>query len=116
MPGVVDVDSLKEEFEDELEILEEIIQVFLDTYGEKVQKIDDGFRDNDLSQVEFFSHNLKGAVSNFHANGLVAIMKDLEFAAKDSNGNVAQEKWAMAKPQMMECIESLKTQLDSLKN
>ena len=115
MGEFVDKNVLMDEYAGDSEILSEIIQVLLDSYEEKVNKIDEGINKNDVKQVEFFAHNLKGAFLNFHADQLSGALKEIEFKAKDGSIEGVKEKFEQVKLDIKNCIDELNAILDEIK-
>lgn len=114
MNKYVNKETLLEEYAGDAEILSEIIQVLLDSYSEKVNKIDEGINNNDIKQVEFFAHNLKGAFLNFHVDAVSSALKEIEFIAKDGSLEGVREKFDFVKEDIIKCIEELKNLYNEL--
>ena len=76
---IIDKDQFRENFEFfDKEIVLDIINMFVDEYPERMQKIKQNIDDKDFDNLKFNAHSLKGVVSNFVAEGARAAAKRLE--------------------------------------
>jgi len=73
------------------ELLEEIMDIFLETAGEQLQDIQNGIQAEDSKQVAVQAHGMKGGASNFCAKNFVRSALRLEVKAKDGSLDGAQE-------------------------
>ncbi|RLD91690.1 MAG: hypothetical protein DRJ09_00335 [Bacteroidetes bacterium] len=76
---IIDKDQFRENFEFfDKEIVIDIINMFVDEYPERMQKIKQNIDDKDFDNLKFNAHSLKGVVSNFVAEEARAAAKRLE--------------------------------------
>ncbi len=73
------------------ELLEEIMDIFLETAEEQLQDIQNGIQAEDSKQVAVQAHGMKGGASNFCAKNFVRSALRLEVKAKDGSLDGAQE-------------------------
>ncbi len=73
------------------ELLQEIMDIFLETAGGQLQDIQNGIQDGDVKAVAVQAHGMKGGASNFCAKNFVRSALRLEIKAKDGNLDGAQE-------------------------
>ena len=73
------------------ELLQEIMEIFLETAGEQLQSIQNGIEAGDVKAVAVQAHGMKGGASNFCAKKFVRSALRLEIKAKEENLDGAQE-------------------------
>ncbi len=73
------------------ELLEEILDIFIDTAEDQLQNIQNCIEAEDVKQVAVQAHGMKGGASNFCAKKFVRSALRLEIKAKDGNLDGAQE-------------------------
>ena len=73
------------------ELLEEILDIFIDTAEDQLQSIQNCIEAEDVKQVAVQAHGMKGGASNFCAKKFVRSALRLEIKAKDGNLDGAQE-------------------------
>lgn len=76
---IIDKDQFRENFEFfDKEIVLDIINMFVDEYPERLQKIRKNIDEKDFDNLKFNAHSLKGVVSNFVAEEARVAAKRLE--------------------------------------
>ncbi|MCP4290831.1 MAG: Hpt domain-containing protein [bacterium] len=91
LDSVLNLNEAMTNLDGDAELLEEIMEIFLDTAGEQLQSIQDAIKAGDIKQVAVQSHGMKGGASNFCAKKFVRSALRLELKAKDENLDGAQE-------------------------
>lgn len=79
------------------ELLQEIMEIFLETAEDQFDAIDVGIQAGDISQVAIDAHGMKGGASNFCATNFVQAALTLERRAKEGNLEGASELLAKMK-------------------
>lgn len=80
---VIDVDELMSHVGNDKELLAELFEMFREYYPEQLTEIQSGIQKSDSSTIREVAHQLKGAISNFHANEAVEAAKCIEHAGRD---------------------------------
>ncbi len=73
------------------ELLEEILDIFMETAEEQLESIHNCILAEDIKQVAVQAHGMKGGASNFCAKKFVRSALKLEMRAKDGNLEGSQE-------------------------
>ena len=73
------------------ELLEEILDIFIETAGDQLLSIQNCIAAEDAKQVAVQAHGMKGGASNFCAKKFVRSALKLEIRAKDGNLDGAEE-------------------------
>ena len=73
------------------ELLEEIVEIFVDNANDQLLSIQNCIEAADIKQVAVQAHGMKGGASNFGAKMFVRSALKLELKAKDGNLDGAQE-------------------------
>ncbi|PID80799.1 hypothetical protein CSB20_05560 [bacterium DOLZORAL124_64_63] len=73
------------------ELLQEIMEIFLETAEGQLAAIQSGIEAGDVKQVAVDAHGMKGGASNFCARNFVNCALKLELKAKEGNLDGAQE-------------------------
>ncbi|MEA5111190.1 hypothetical protein SDC9_15552 [bioreactor metagenome] len=64
-------------------VIVEIIDIFLDEYQGKLEKLYNDVKSRDFTGLRFTAHNLKGVVANFSAPTLLEMVKNFEKSAAE---------------------------------
>lgn len=75
---VLDLAEAIENMDGDVELLQEIVEIFLETASEQLDSIAEGIASQDLEKVGIQSHAMKGGASNFCARKFVASAARLE--------------------------------------
>jgi HPt (histidine-containing phosphotransfer) domain-containing protein len=113
---VMNLEDLLENFEDEEDILKEMIETFFLVMDEKMDSLYLAVNNNDLANIEFFAHNIKGAVSNFSAPPIVEVLKNMEMDARENKEGNAFKNYELAKKLIAQLNEILTKLKDELKD
>jgi HPt (histidine-containing phosphotransfer) domain-containing protein len=87
---VLNLDSLMEHVNSDVELLSELVEIFGDYYPDHLTSIRSAIATGDCSDIRETAHQLKGAVSNFHAPCAVAIARQMEDAGRDGQLELAR--------------------------
>jgi two-component system, sensor histidine kinase and response regulator len=80
--------SLEERVENDVELMQEMVELFLNNAPMLLAEIEAGLADGDLRTVQRATHSLRGAASNMCAAPCVQIAERLEMQSK--NGDIGQ--------------------------
>ncbi len=105
----VDRPSMLAQFEGDEELLREVVGIFLDQHLELTAKLHQAVTDGDADSLERTAHQLKGAVSNFHAAAAVKAAQELELAGRQKELATAPKLLARLELELQEVVEVLKS-------
>ena len=89
--SVLDLNTAMTNMDGDVELLQEIMEIFMETAEEQMQSIENCILIEDINQVATQSHGMKGGASNFCASKFVAAALRLEQLAKGGSLEGAQE-------------------------
>ncbi len=89
--SVLNLSEAMTNLDGDAELLQEIMDIFLETAGDQLQDIQNGIQAEDSKQVSVQAHGMKGGASNFCAKNFVRSALELETRAKDGSLDGAQE-------------------------
>jgi two-component system, sensor histidine kinase and response regulator len=98
--------------EGDIELLLEIVEVFLEDSPRLMARIRTALERQDLSLLEQAAHTLKGSVGNFCAPAAYAAASKLEKFGREGNVTGRQEAWN----ELQETMEQLRLALMSLRD
>ncbi len=90
---------------DDEELIQELIELFIDDYPGKISGIEDGLAAQDAEKVRDSAHGLKGASANLSFNSVSGIAKTIEFAARDENLVLVAENLVLLKSEIARLLE-----------
>jgi two-component system sensor histidine kinase/response regulator len=93
----------------DMDLLKEIIEIFLDDFPNQMKQIREGILAGDAEAVEHAAHSLKGSVANFAAKRAYDAAYRLEVLGREGNLGEANE----ALGDLEKEIEGLKDGLDA---
>lgn len=79
---VLDLEMALENLDGDVELLQEVIEIFLEMVPEQLDNLEDAIATGRISDVQRQAHSLKGSASNFCATRFVQTAYTLEHAAK----------------------------------
>ena len=87
------LDTVKEFVGDDEEQIIGLIMIFLEDVPEMVNKLFDGYEENDYEQVRFYAHKLKSSIDLFKITELQEEIRSLEKNAKEkiNMGNIPNQ-------------------------
>ena len=108
---IVDRAVLLERVDGDEELLQELIQVFLEDSSRLRQEIRDAVASGEAERLKIAAHTLKGAVGNFGAKPAVEAAQQLELMGK--TGELSSARQALGK--LEEALSQLVPALESLR-
>jgi HPt (histidine-containing phosphotransfer) domain-containing protein len=103
--SVLDLTTAMANMDGDAELLQEIMEIFLETAEEQLQSIDACIEAGDIGQVATQAHGMKGGASNFCAGKFVASALQLEKLAKSGTLDGAGEMLAAMRTDFEEVRE-----------
>jgi len=91
---VFDLDEALENIGGDMDLLKEILEIFLDDYPNQMEQIQKGILAGDSKAVEQAAHSLKGSVANFAAGRAREAAYRVEVLGRE--GNLGEAKEALA--------------------
>ena len=91
---VFDLDEALENIGGDMDLLKEILEIFLDDYSNQMEQIQEGILAGDSNAVEQAAHSLKGSVANFAAKRAHEAAYRLEVLGREENLGEAKEALA----------------------
>lgn len=92
--GAFDRTAALERVEGDLELLADLIQVFLQDLPQQVAALRKAVEDQDAKGIQQEAHRLKGAAASLDATAVSACAARLEQSGRDANCAVARAEWA----------------------
>jgi two-component system sensor histidine kinase/response regulator len=89
MDAVLDRETALERVEGDVELFEELVQLFLEDLPERLSEIRVGLARQDGDQVRRAAHALKGAAANLSALAVAATARTLEEAGRGADFDAA---------------------------
>jgi len=106
---IIDREQFRENFEFfDKEIVLDIINMFIDEYPERMQKIQKNIEDKNFDDLKFNAHSLKGVVSNFVAEEAKATAKKLEDKGANKDDTELDELYNKLSQVVGQVVEELK--------
>jgi signal transduction histidine kinase/CheY-like chemotaxis protein len=102
--------SLEERVENDIELIQEMVELFLDNAPMLLAEIEAGLADGDLRTVQRATHSLRGAASNLCAAPCVQTAERLEMFSK--NGDIGEVETAVA--ELRDELAKLQSALQSM--
>ncbi len=102
--SVLDLNTAMSNLDGDVELLQEIVEIFLETSAEQIQSLRNAIRAQDVQTVAIDSHGMKGGASNFCASAFVESALALELLAKGGSLDGAEPLL----DKMAECLDELK--------
>ncbi len=91
------------------ELIDEIVPIFVKDNTERMEKLEQAVEKNDISEVKFYAHSLKGATGTVGAAKLSELGKKLEDDARNSDDSNFKPLFEEMKVRFGRLIEFLKT-------
>lgn len=82
---LIDLEALKSHFDGDIEIIEQLTEVFEQSYGESLSGLEQAIAENDFPNIKLHAHTLKGMISNFFAEDLRQTAFFLEQCGNEQN-------------------------------
>lgn len=103
--GVLDLATAMSNLDGDVELLQEIIDIFVTTGQVQLESLADGIAAGDVDKVAVESHGMKGGASNFCASQFVAAALQLELLAKQGTLEGAENLLAEMQASFIELQE-----------
>jgi CheY-like chemotaxis protein/HPt (histidine-containing phosphotransfer) domain-containing protein len=95
--------------EGDLELLQELVVLFLDDCPQLLAKLHQAMLADDALTLERLAHTLKGAVENFAARPAAAAARHLEMLGRQSNLQEARSAYASLETEITHLVQALRT-------
>ena len=82
--SILNIDRLKDNFDDDIELVKAVILRYLQDVDKQVQDLDDYIKANDIVQIGEQTHKMKGAAVAIGGEAFANLMASAEAAAKDN--------------------------------
>lgn len=105
----IDKNKLIKVFENDLEILDEIITKFLEIYPNEITSLEQKIKEKDYPKIQFLGHSIKSAVSNFRPNNILECLFEIEMAGRNQDIDKIVELFPTVKEMLIEMADELKS-------
>ena len=106
---IIDREQFRDNFEFfDKEIVLDIINMFIDEYPERMQKIQKNIEEKNFDDLKFNAHSLKGVVSNFVAEEARAAAKKLEDKGANKDATDLDELYQKLTQTVGQVVEELR--------
>jgi PAS domain S-box-containing protein len=105
---VLDPSRLVQHFEGDMELLQELIGMFMETYPPQLSELREAVGAQDGEKAEKVAHSLKGSLSNFTAGPAFEAAERLELLGRAGNLGEAQEALSRLETEMERLREALR--------
>jgi len=85
MSNTIDLQAIADELDFDLEDVEMLVDVFLESAKETMQELKDGIDSNELEKIFHSAHAIKGSAANLTFNEISDIAKIIEHEAREGN-------------------------------
>ncbi len=89
--SVLDLNTAMSNLDGDVELLSEIVEIFMETSAEQIESLRAAIRAQDIQTVTIDSHGMKGGASNFCATAFVEAALALELQAKSGSLEGAED-------------------------
>lgn len=93
MSYTIDLQKIADELDFDLEDVEMLLEVFLDSSKEILLALKESIEKNDLEAIFSSSHAIKGSAANLTLNEISDLAKEMEHNARESNNIDYNEKY-----------------------
>ena len=81
----IDLEKIAQELEFDLEDVEMLLEVFLDSAKESLEDLKNGIEENNMETIFSSSHAIKGSAANILLNEISQLAKEIEVNARNNN-------------------------------
>ena len=110
----LDIDFLKEVYEDDMEYALDIFEIFLDTFEEEYGKLKAKIESSNCSDIRAAAHKMKPTFSMVGLTKITKKFKKLEAAAKNDDCDSALEIFKEVDKTLLKKIPLIKSQKEQL--
>jgi len=89
----LDVQKIADELDFDLEDVEMLLEVFLDSTKEILESLKDAVDTNNFKDIYLYAHAIKGSASNLTLNEISDTAKEMENNARESNSIDYKERY-----------------------
>lgn len=89
------------------EIIVEIIDIFINEYPERIEKISTAIATDNFLDLKFHAHSMKGVVANFSVPDLQTVARDLEMAGANADKSNVEALFEELKSKSQLLLEDL---------
>ena len=93
------------------EIIKEVIDIFIDEYDERINKLQKNIDEKDYANLAFNAHSFKGVIANYMASRAYESASRLEELAKNNSVDGINEIFTEVKSSTEELLKELKNYL-----
>lgn len=104
---IVNLNALKHNITDEI-TLKMVLQVFIEDLPSMVMGLDDALKRNNVEQIKYHTHQIKGAAANIQADKLSSLAKELDQYAVAQQWDLIADQLGTLRLDTDELIEVLK--------
>ena len=98
--SIVDKEELYGRLGDDSELLQELVEMFLEDYPPLLDKLKSAINNGDFESIERTAHTLKGSISNFAAHDAVKAAYEVESAGRSKGLTAAQSNLPLLEDQL----------------
>ena len=107
--GLIDKKQFLENFQYfDNEVVNEIINIFIDEYPERMETLRKNIDEKDFEQLKFNAHSLKGVVANFVAPEVQELARQLELKGAHKDTTDVEQLFTELKEKTALVVEELK--------
>lgn len=106
---VLDREELMQRIDDDLELLHELIELFVEDYPLLLNDINEGLAHSDAQRVKIAAHTLKGAVGNFCAQAAFDAAFVLEVSGNNGDLSQGREQLLHLESEMEKVLSALQS-------
>jgi CheY-like chemotaxis protein len=95
IPGPIDLPSVLERIGGDMGFLNELIDIFIEDFIQKYQKLKMAIENRDFDNIREIGHSLRGSAGNLSLTGLHHTAKYLEMSGKEKNSQHAKDQFIL---------------------
>lgn len=85
MPFNVDVENIATQLDFDIEDVEMLLEVFLESSKESLEEMNEAIKNDDLTALYQCAHGIKGSAANIILKDISEVAKEIELNAKENN-------------------------------
>lgn len=89
----IDIQKIADELDFDLEDVEMLLEVFLESANNSLVKLEEAIKINDIEGIIHTSHSIKGSAANLTLINISEIAKEIEYSARETLNIDYQEKY-----------------------
>ena len=95
MDYTIDLQKIADDLDFDLEDVEMLMEVFLETTQESLSTLKQAIDSNNFEEIHMSAHSIKGSASNLTMTEIANIAKEIEHSAKDNESINYLEKYQL---------------------